>query len=104
MQSVKNPIKIGDEVSFLYAQFLMKGVVKKINKLTYKVACTPFMGFSGFTQLVTHDRVAHINDEFTVVWEKNRGVSGAYRLDYSNYPTENGSYEKWSQPYMYVTE
>ena len=96
---MKHEIKLGDAVYFLYSQHLLRGYVKRINTKTYTIQFT-FWG-AKVDKTVTKDRVAHYDDEFTVVWDTNVGVEGRYLIDYDNYPEHNSPGSEWHQPYTY---
>ncbi len=97
-------INEGDKAVVLYCQFLVPGTVLKVNKKTFKVH-VPKMGFNlSFTKNISKERVMHIDDEFTVVWDTKRGVEGSYRIDATTYPEENKPYTHWYQPFTYIVE
>lgn len=103
-------IKVGDSVYFLYAQHLQGGIAKRINKKTITVSYTTW-GWDGQkgvdverVKLVKKDRVAHANDNFTVVWEQDVGVEGRYYITYDEFPDANMCGSFWSQPYTYISK
>jgi len=105
---VKNEIKVGDPVCFLYAQHMQRGIAKRINKKTISISYTTW-GWDGTKgvdverkKLVTKDRVVHADDEFTVVWEVDIGVEGRYYITHDEFIESNGPAYKWHQPYTYV--
>lgn len=107
---MKNDIKVGDQVYFLYAQHLQSGIAKRINKKTISISYT-IWGWDGQKsvdverkKLVKKDRVTHYLDEFTVVWECDIGVEGRYYITYDEFPKHNATGDNWSQPYIYVTK
>lgn len=104
---MKNEIKVDDDVWFLYAQHLQRGIVKRINKKTISVSYGTWGwdGQKGVTvehvKLVKKDRVVHADDEFTVVWETDIGVEGRYYITHDEFSESNGPAYKWRQPYTY---
>ena len=101
---MKNVIKVGDKIVFLYDTSLLRGTCLKINKKSIKIDFKADGWLIDFTKLIKPERVAHINDTFSIVWNSSKGVNGSYRIDYITYPNENKDYSAWSQPYLYIRE
>ena len=101
---MKNPIKIGDEIVFLYDYSLMRGKILKVNGKTYKIDVPAQGALIAFIKNVNKDRVANIKDKFTVVWLSDKGVRGSYRIDYNTYPNENKDFRSWSRSWDYIQE
>lgn len=107
---MKNEIKVGDPVFFLYAQHLQGGIAKRINKKTISVSYTTW-GWNGYkgvdverVKLVAKDRVVNELDEFTIVHELDIGVEGRYYITHTEFPRSNALGNNWYQPFTYVTK
>jgi len=96
-------IKPNDSVRFLYYQHLTVGICVRVNKKSITVRFLPFGGKPVDIRVPFH-RIAHEDDLFTVVWERDVGVEGRYYIDFENYPNDNGKYSKWYQPFTYVVK
>jgi len=102
---MRKSLAVGDDVVFLYCQFVERGKVLKINKKTIKVHCpNPGPWCKPFDKNVLPDRVAYIDDVLAVVWDSTRGVEGSYRFDYVKYPQYAKRAGDWGQPFTYVKE
>jgi len=91
-------INIGDPVRFLYAQHLEGGKCVRVNKKSITVE------YDRQTRTVPFNRVVHEADKFTVVWEMNVGVEGRYYITTNEFPAENATYQKWHQPFTYISK
>ena len=100
----KHVIEVDDEVVFLHCQFLFRGTVTKVNKKTYRIDVPAQHLLDEFVKLVKKERVVNITDTFAVVWEKDVGVNGRYRIEQELYIGHHSAYQAWSQPYMYIVE
>jgi len=101
---MKNDILKDDEVVFLYDQYLLKATVLRVNNKTFKLLVPAQKMWTSFEKLVSKERVANINDTFSIVWKSKQGVNGKYRIDYTTYVSENKTYQYWHQPYLYIVE
>ena len=97
---MKHKIKVGTDIIFLYGKRLTHGTCIKVNEKTFKVQ--PLK--SPFVKNVKKDRVANTLDEFSLVWDCSKGVTGACRIDYDNYLTQNKTYNHWAWPNWYIIE
>lgn len=101
---MKHDIKVGDDVVFLYCQFAQRGKCLKVNSKTIKVLSPAGGGMLEFTKNVAKERVAHVDDVLTVVWDTRRGSEGRYRFDYVLYPQHAKRAGDWGQPHTYFIE
>ena len=101
---MKHEIKKDDGVYFLYGAGLRKGIVQRVNKTTITVLCPAAGFFIEFTKRVPFNRIAHIKDEFTVVWEMDVGVEGRYYITHDEFPQHNKFGHAWGQPYVYISK
>lgn len=97
-------IEVDDKVVFLYDHFIFHGTVLKVNQKTYKIHVPAQRMCIDFEKNVKKDRVAHVDDSFAVVWERDVGVNGRYRIEFELYAGHHATYQAWREPYMYITE
>lgn len=89
---MKNNIQIGSEVIFRSYQYLFKGEVLKVNKKTFKIKQAHFNNIEN----IPSERVAHIDDVFTVVNDMTKDPNGQCTyFDYNNFPNDNLKATEW---------
>lgn len=101
---MKNKVNVGDKVVCLYGTTLAMGECIKINKKSIKVHMPAQKCYQEVTKNFVPEKIANINDQFTIVWEADVGVEGRYRIDYDTYPNQNKTYKHWLCTTSYIVE
>lgn len=67
--TIKNEIKVNDDVVFITGTMIRKGVVMKINKTTYKIKFNAFHWDLSGIENIKKEKVAHADDVLICFWD-----------------------------------
>lgn len=87
--TIKNEIKVNDDVVFITGTMIRKGVVLKINKSTYKIKFNAFHWDLAGIENIKKEKVAHADDVLICFWDckkdKNHMASHWNYIDHQQY-------------------